>query len=96
MLRGRRGLLNEPSVEANSSTVDVINPRHLNDENNETFSLGEHNTNISYRDVEGYNPDFKPVDLKTQQGAEFLIARTDDNKTLQLRLDHIQSCKTIK
>lgn len=36
-----------------------------------------------------------PVDLKTQQGAEFLIATTDDGKTLQLRLDHIQSCKPI-
>jgi transcriptional antiterminator Rof (Rho-off) len=35
----------------------------------------------------------KPVDLKTWQGAEFLIARTDEGKTLQLRLDHIQSCK---
>lgn len=36
-----------------------------------------------------------PVDLKTQQGAEFLIATTDDGKTLQLRLDHIQSCKPV-
>jgi len=38
----------------------------------------------------------KPVDLKTWQGAEFLIARTDEGKTLQLRLDHIQSCKPVK
>lgn len=38
----------------------------------------------------------KPVDLKTRQGAEFLIARTDDGNKLQLRLDHIQSCKSVK
>jgi Rho-binding antiterminator len=38
----------------------------------------------------------KPIDLKTRQGAEFLIAITDDGKTLQLRLDHIQSCKPVE
>ncbi len=38
----------------------------------------------------------KPIDLKTKQGAEFLIATTDEGETLQLRLDHIQSCKTVK
>lgn len=38
----------------------------------------------------------RPVDLKTWQGAEFLIARTEDGNQLQLRLDHIQSCKSIK
>lgn len=38
----------------------------------------------------------KPVDLKTRQGAEFLIATTVDGKTLQLRLDHIQSCKLVQ
>ncbi|MDH3948059.1 MAG: transcriptional antiterminator, Rof [Gammaproteobacteria bacterium] len=37
----------------------------------------------------------KPLDLQTREGAEFLIAKTDEGKTLQLRLDHIQSCKTI-
>lgn len=36
-----------------------------------------------------------PVDLKTRQGVEFLIAKTDDGKCLQLRLDHIQSCKPV-
>ncbi len=44
----------------------------------------QHNINI-----------LKPLDLKTHQGTEYLIAKTDDNKTLQLRLDHIQSCKPI-
>ena len=38
----------------------------------------------------------KPVDLKTRQSAEFLIATTDAGKTLQLRLDHIQSCKPVQ
>jgi Rho-binding antiterminator len=38
----------------------------------------------------------KPVDLKTRKGAEFLVATTDEGKTLQLRLDHIQSCKSVK
>jgi Rho-binding antiterminator len=37
----------------------------------------------------------KPVDLKTRQGVEFLIAKTDDGKFLQLRLDHIQACKPV-
>lgn len=38
----------------------------------------------------------KPLDLQTCEGAEFLIASTEDGKKLHLRLDHIQSCKTIK
>ncbi len=37
-----------------------------------------------------------PIDLKTRQGAEFLIATTEDGKTLQLRLDHIQSFKSVQ
>ena len=37
----------------------------------------------------------KPLDLQTREGAEFLVARTDEGKTLNLRLDHIQSCKTF-
>ena len=38
----------------------------------------------------------KPVDLKTRKGAEFLVVTTEEGKTLQLRLDHIQSCKSVK
>ena len=37
----------------------------------------------------------KPLDLQTREGAEFLIAETNEGETLQLRLDYIQSCKTI-
>ncbi len=37
----------------------------------------------------------KPLDLQTREGAEFLVARTDEGKTLNLRLDHIQFCKTF-
>jgi len=37
----------------------------------------------------------KPLDLQTHQGAEFLIAKNGEGKTLQLRLDYIQSCKRI-
>lgn len=37
----------------------------------------------------------KPLDLQTCDGAEFLIARTNEGETLHLRLDHIDSCKTI-
>ena len=37
----------------------------------------------------------KPLDLQTQAGVEFLIAKTNEGKTLHLRLDHIQSCKTV-
>ena len=37
----------------------------------------------------------RPVNLETRQSAEFLIARTDEGKTLQLRLDHIRSCKSV-
>ena len=38
----------------------------------------------------------KPLDLQTHEGAEFLIARTEQGNKLHVRLDHIQSCKTIK
>ena len=38
----------------------------------------------------------KPLDLQTLEGVEFLIARTEEGKILHVRLDHIQSCKTIK
>jgi transcriptional antiterminator Rof (Rho-off) len=38
----------------------------------------------------------KPLDLKTHEGAEFLIAKTDEGETLHLRLDYIQSCKMVK
>ena len=37
----------------------------------------------------------KPLDLQTHEGAEFLIAQTDEGKTLQLRLDRIQTCKKV-
>ncbi len=37
----------------------------------------------------------KPLDLQTREGAEFLIASTDDGETLQLRLDYIESCKPV-
>jgi len=37
----------------------------------------------------------KPLDLQTHDGAEFLVARTDEGEILYLRLDHIHSCKTI-
>lgn len=37
----------------------------------------------------------KPVDLQTRQGAEYLLATTDEGNTLELRLDHIQSCKPV-
>ena len=37
----------------------------------------------------------KPLDLQTREGAEFLVARTDEGRTLNLRLDHIQFCKTF-
>ena len=37
----------------------------------------------------------KPLDLRTREGAEFLVAKTDVGETLHLRLDHIQSCRTI-
>jgi len=33
--------------------------------------------------------------LQTHEGAEFLIAKTDEGEMLHLRLDHIQACKTI-
>ena len=38
----------------------------------------------------------KPLDLQTREGAEFLIASTEDGTKLLLRLDNIQSCKTIE
>ena len=37
----------------------------------------------------------KPLDLQTCEGAEFLVARTDEGETLHLRLDRIHSCKTL-
>ena len=46
--------------------------------------LHQHNINV-----------VKPLDLQTREGAEYLIASTEDGKKIHLRLDHIQSCKTI-
>jgi Rho-binding antiterminator len=37
----------------------------------------------------------KPIDLQTREGAEFLVAINIEGKTLQLRLDYIQSCKRV-
>ena len=37
----------------------------------------------------------KPLDLQTREGIEFLIAKTDEGEILNLRLDYIQSCKTV-
>lgn len=38
----------------------------LYDDRHNTFSLGDANATKSYREIEGYIPDFKPVDLKIQ------------------------------
>ena len=47
--------------------------------------MNQHNINV-----------VKPLDLRTREGVEFLIATNEAGETLQLRLDHIQSCKTVK
>jgi len=38
------------------------------DDQHKTFSLGNANATKSYREIEGYIPDFKPIDLKIQLG----------------------------
>lgn len=40
----------------------------LYDDRHNTFSLGKASATKSYREIEGYIPDFKPVDLKIQLG----------------------------
>ena len=47
-------------------------------------ALNQHNISV-----------LKPLDLQTREGAEFLIAETNEGETLHLRLDYIHSCKTI-
>lgn len=36
-----------------------------------------------------------PIDLRTRQGAEFMIATQQDGAKLEIRLDRITSCATI-
>ncbi|MDX1286416.1 MAG: hypothetical protein R3182_15475 [Draconibacterium sp.] len=63
----------------------------LFDENSATFSLGRANSTISYRKIDGYIPDFTPVDINVQLNDRFAeINPTSEEK--QQAAVYVEAC----
>ncbi|OQY04475.1 MAG: hypothetical protein B6I20_02980 [Bacteroidetes bacterium 4572_117] len=59
-------------------------------ESNSTFLLGDASSTKSYREIKGYIPDFKPVDLNIQLGERDLKKNTPEE--LQQEAVYVEAC----